>query len=456
MIIASDDYGEIHVTSIDSNNLDRNEAIKRALSRCNLETTFKIIVYIKNKVETMSKFRLDEITNECMTILNRCITTKDLQKKKSFTLGNGKKVTDKCIVYNIVRYIKNGYSIERLYNRINDIGNCGYKKVNIADILCLVSELSITGADIDYSKIEKMSETNICKIANAILDENILLSYRSLYNTAPISLYLIQPDTLNKLENGDRDDYKEIYEKINYKPINYTLESYNRAINNSINERKSLGIEQLKKLNKNEFRLYMLINPVINIKTNSVIMDTSALNTIYCYDYIERFVYTKSRERLNSEYGYNQERFIEIIINKIFNNKDFVHIEKINESNEEKRYDFNIYISNKCIIHAESKFAIGKVTTHYKKENTDKKAMKQLRNFSVDNIKNVIVNTASTYLFEYKTHDNMNVKSLSILGLIGYIILLAAEEDNINNDIYKDALTMEIMGLVLILNTLKR
>lgn len=454
MIKASDDYGEIHVTSIDSNNLERNEAIKRALSRCNLETTFKIIVYIKNKVETMSKFKLSEITNECMTILNRCITTKDLQKKKSFTLGNGKKVTDKCIVYNIVSYIKNGYSIERLYNRINDIGNCGYKKVNIADILCLVSELSITGADIDYSKIEKMSETNICKITNAILDENILLSYRSLYNTAPISLYLIQPDILNKLENGE---YKEIYEKINYEPINYTLESYNRAIHNSINERKSLEIEQIKKLNKSEFRLYMLINPVISIKANSVILDTSVLNTTYCYDYIEKILCTKNKEKLNSEYGYNQERFIEIIVNKIFNNKEFVHIEKINESNEEKRYDFNIYINNECKIHAESKFAIGKVTTHYKKENTDEKAIKQLRNFSEDNIKNVIVNTASTYLFEYKTHDNMNVKSLSILGLIGYIILLAAEEDNnINNDIYKDALTMEIMGLILILNTLKR
>ena len=300
-----------------------------------------------------------------------------------------------------------------------------------------------------------ISENNVYKQVYAMMDKNTLFRYRSANNLTSLSLYLMQPNILGKLDN--KDICKQTYQKIKNnrsRYTNYTIESYTNIEKHIENTRLAIGLKVLKQLNEADVREYMLINPILKVGTDIIILDTSALYSVYCSDYIERFINTRNKQKLHAEYGYAQEKLIEWLVNGIFKNSG-IHIEKVEETGKNKLHDFNVYVKNNIVIHAESKFAIGKVTTHYKKENTDDKAIKQLREHNEFSIQNIIINTTSTYLFEYKTHDNIKVRSLSIIGFIGYLCLILIKEMAYKDDAFRDTMVLEDIGEELILKLLK-
>lgn len=452
-------YGEVSVIAVDENQ-DRHKAIVRALSRYNIAVTFKLIVYIKSKIEVLHTYDERQLINECMAIVNAYISNGIIQKKKSFGTQNRKKLRDIDILNTIIQYIKYGYSIERMYNLVNIIGNDCHEKINLGDILCLVAELSITEPELATTdtdnQVSRLSANNIRKQVYAMEDKNALLGYRSMNSFAPLALYLIQPNVLRKLDN--KDGCKQVHQEITNSRSGYdnpTFESFNNIEKDIVKTRLAINLDTLRQLNKTETMEYMLINPILQVGTDTVILDTSVLYSVYCSDYIERFINTKNKQRLNAEYGYAQEVFIEKIVNRIFRN-ECIHIEKVEETGKNKSHDFNVYMGDSIVIHAESKFAIGKVTTHYKKGNTDDKAIKQLRESDEHGIQNIIINTASTYLFEYKTHDNIKVRSLSILGFIGYLDKTLKNEKIYGDNIRKDTSVLEDAGEELVLNSLKQ
>lgn len=453
------DYGEVSVIAAGENQ-DRHKAIVRALSQYNIAVTFKLIVYIKSKIEVLHNYDERQLINECMVIINAYISNKIIQKKKSFETQNSKRLRDIDIMYNIIQYINYGYSIERIHNLVDIIGNDCHEKINLGDILCLVAELSITEPELattdTNNQVSRLSANNIQKQVCAMMDKNTLLKYRSMNSLVPLALYLIQPNVLSKLDN--KGGCEQIHQEITNSRSgydNHTFESFDNIEKDIVKTRLAISLDTLRQLNKTEIMGYMLINPILQVGTDTVILDTSVLYSVYCSDYIERFINTKNKQRLNAEYGYAQEVFIEKIVNRVFRN-ECIHIEKVKETGKNKSHDFNVYMGDSVVIHAESKFAIGKVTTHYKKGNTDDKAIKQLRESDEHGIQNIIINTTSTYLFEYKTHDNIKVRSLSILGFIGYLHMIQENEKIYRDNICEDTLVLEVVGAELVLNSLKQ
>lgn len=208
-------YGEVSVIAVDENQ-DRHKAIVRALSRYNIAVTFKLLVYIKNKIEVLHNCAVQQLVNECMTIVNAYISNKVIQKKKSFETQNHKRLRDIDIMCNIIQYINYGYSIERIHNLVDIIGNDCHEKINLGDILCLVAELSITEPELATTdtdnQVSRLSANNLQKQVYAMGDKSELLRYRSMDNFDTLDLYLIQPNVLRKLDN--KDGCKQVHQEI--------------------------------------------------------------------------------------------------------------------------------------------------------------------------------------------------------------------------------------------------